>query len=59
MIGNIQAATGVRTTVRDRKMFQGEVEGKRSGTMSRMESRKASSAREGEGGCSARESGSG
>lgn len=59
MIGNIQAATGVRTAVKDKKMFQGEVGGKRSGRMSRMKSRKASSAREGKGGGSARECESG
>lgn len=59
MIGNIQAATGVRTTVKDSKMFQGEVEGKQSGRMSRMKSRKVSSAVRGKVGGSARESWSG
>ena len=44
MIGNIQTATGVTTTVKDKKLFQSEVEGKRSGRVSRLERKNASSA---------------
>jgi hypothetical protein len=45
---NIQTATGVTRTVRDKELFQGEVEGKKRGRVSRQSrGRKASSAREG------------
>jgi hypothetical protein len=44
LTGNIQAATGVTTAIRDTALFQGEVEGKRSGTVSRLSRKKASSA---------------
>jgi hypothetical protein len=46
---NIQTATGVTQTVKDKALFQGEVEGKKRGRVSRLSrGRKASSAREGE-----------
>jgi hypothetical protein len=45
---NIQTATGVTQTVKDKALFQGEVEGKKRGRVSRLSrGRKASSAREG------------
>jgi hypothetical protein len=44
MIGNIRTATGVTTTVKDKKLFQSEVEDKRSGRVSRLERKNASSA---------------
>jgi hypothetical protein len=44
LTGNIQAATGVTIAIRDTELFQGEVEGKRSGTVSRLSRSNASSA---------------
>jgi hypothetical protein len=37
---NIQTATGVTQTVRDKELFQGEVEGRKRGRVSRLRRRK-------------------
>jgi hypothetical protein len=50
LTGNIEAATGVTIAIRDTELFQGEVEDKRSGTVSRVSRSKASSAVRGENG---------